>query len=603
MNPTQQPNPSQSPLQTSTPHQRARLTRSSTGSPSMSPLSQPTNPSQHHRLLRASLSSSLGKVHTPLAPATRLVIPSPGPAVQWKRRRLTSSARCVETGKSMNDLMVHHWVRAQPVQPTTPTVHHAMAAAINQGDYRFAKFNKAIRILTYTDHEYHMFLQSSDWTKEETDQLMHLCNAYDLRFVVVQDRYNQWIEDRQNQSISAPLPQPVQSINNSAMIMDPVQPSTETAAPDTLHASSSNSSDPNQSSNATSSSLFSSSLTSSSLSSPPLPSLSLSSSSSPVPIFLPRTVEQLKARFYSIETLLLTSRNSSDPDLNKHPLLISAYDNTYETGRKAALADLFKRTHSQMEEMAALTLEHRKIGATIKQLKQNARAATAGPAGRKRGQRIQSGMSIPEHLLAPVPDTCIPPVSLTGQAALSNQPVYLRSAQLAHTWKLAPKETKSLENELNALSVKKAKEVIPTGPVVELYDKLRIDLLTLHNLSKYITERETMLADLRKELVNVQQRAAASQAVGQVISQMEREEKIEKPEPGSPSPTHRERERERKKDKKKKEKEGREKDREHREKVDKSGDPEASIKKKEKRKSESDKSDKDKREQKKRKEG
>ncbi|GFZ19329.1 myb-like transcription factor family protein [Actinidia rufa] len=81
------------------------------------------------------------------------------------------------------------------------------------GDYSFAKYNKSVDILKYTDEEYEKYLIDPDdilansmtkgrglnfdlvcvgaymWTKNETDQLFDLCERFDLRFVVIADRF------------------------------------------------------------------------------------------------------------------------------------------------------------------------------------------------------------------------------------------------------------------------------------------------------------------------------------------------------------------------------------------------------------------------------
>jgi DNA methyltransferase 1-associated protein 1 len=56
-------------------------------------------------------------------------------------------------------------------------------------DYAFAKFNKVIDVIEYTDDDYEKYLTDTDWSKEETDYLFDLCRQYDLRFPVIQDRY------------------------------------------------------------------------------------------------------------------------------------------------------------------------------------------------------------------------------------------------------------------------------------------------------------------------------------------------------------------------------------------------------------------------------
>lgn len=86
-----------------------------------------------------------------------------------------------------------------------------------QGDYAFARFNKPVRMICYSETEYasvvakllpvpllkpapeaepgrrphpiHHVPPQAAWTKPETDALFELCNKYDLRFVVIHDRW------------------------------------------------------------------------------------------------------------------------------------------------------------------------------------------------------------------------------------------------------------------------------------------------------------------------------------------------------------------------------------------------------------------------------
>ena len=44
--------------------------------------------------------------------------------------------------------------------------------------------------MSYTDQEYQQILQISNWTKPETDYLLDLCRQFDLRFIVIQDRWD-----------------------------------------------------------------------------------------------------------------------------------------------------------------------------------------------------------------------------------------------------------------------------------------------------------------------------------------------------------------------------------------------------------------------------
>lgn len=89
--------------------------------------------------------------------------------ITWQWLPFTNSAR-------KDNLQLYHWVRV--VNGVPPT-----------GDYSFAKYNKSVDVIKYTDEEYEKYLTDPAWTKEETDQLFDLCERFDLRFVVIADRF------------------------------------------------------------------------------------------------------------------------------------------------------------------------------------------------------------------------------------------------------------------------------------------------------------------------------------------------------------------------------------------------------------------------------
>ncbi|KAF8107006.1 hypothetical protein N665_0129s0074 [Sinapis alba] len=95
--------------------------------------------------------------------------PPPDEKVAWQWLPVKSSARS-------DDLQLYHWVRV--VNNVPPT-----------GDYSFAKYNKSVDVLKYTDDEYENHLTDPVWSKEETDQLFELCERFDLRFTVIADRF------------------------------------------------------------------------------------------------------------------------------------------------------------------------------------------------------------------------------------------------------------------------------------------------------------------------------------------------------------------------------------------------------------------------------
>lgn len=47
-----------------------------------------------------------------------------------------------------------------------------------------------MQVPVYSEQEYQVHLHDDGWTKAETDHLFDLCKRFDLRFIVVHDRYD-----------------------------------------------------------------------------------------------------------------------------------------------------------------------------------------------------------------------------------------------------------------------------------------------------------------------------------------------------------------------------------------------------------------------------
>lgn len=77
-----------------------------------------------------------------------------------------------------------------PARKDEAVFYHWRRVAEEGKEYPFAQFNKRVEIPEYTDSEYIQHLKSEDWTKEETDHLFDLCQRFDLRFIVIHDRYD-----------------------------------------------------------------------------------------------------------------------------------------------------------------------------------------------------------------------------------------------------------------------------------------------------------------------------------------------------------------------------------------------------------------------------
>ncbi|XP_050439076.1 DNA methyltransferase 1-associated protein 1-like [Adelges cooleyi] len=88
---------------------------------------------------------------------------------------------------------VQPWVWAPFVNPAREdgVCFYRWRKVADEGEvYPFAKFNKKIEILKYSNSEYEMYLQSTSWSREETDRLFDMCERFDLRFIVIQGRWN-----------------------------------------------------------------------------------------------------------------------------------------------------------------------------------------------------------------------------------------------------------------------------------------------------------------------------------------------------------------------------------------------------------------------------
>ncbi|KAK6354846.1 swr complex subunit [Orbilia brochopaga] len=127
-----------------------------------------------------------------------------GPVASWREQKFRNPARG-------DTLELRHWVRQNPGQQQQQQQQHQQqqqqqqqppSATLEDGtdapppaeqpqlDYQFAKFNIKMSILQYSDAEYDAVLRDDDWTRAETDYLFKLIQDYDLRWVVIADRYD-----------------------------------------------------------------------------------------------------------------------------------------------------------------------------------------------------------------------------------------------------------------------------------------------------------------------------------------------------------------------------------------------------------------------------
>lgn len=98
-------------------------------------------------------------------------------------------------------LILNHWQRQPEVSKAPalegpamevdgPKEEESTPQTLGQ-ESLFAKYNIKARVpRRYTDEEYNRHLKNDDWSRQETDYLVDLVEEYDLRWVIIADRYD-----------------------------------------------------------------------------------------------------------------------------------------------------------------------------------------------------------------------------------------------------------------------------------------------------------------------------------------------------------------------------------------------------------------------------
>ncbi|KAG9150308.1 hypothetical protein Leryth_017615 [Lithospermum erythrorhizon] len=303
--------------------------------------------------------------------------------VAWQWLPFTNSAR-------KDNLQLYHWVRV--VNSVPPT-----------GDYSFAKYNKSVDLSKYTDDEYEKYLQDPMWTKEETDQLFELCERFDLRFIIIADRFP-----------------------------------------------------------------------------------------------TPRSVEELKDRYYKVSRAVLVARAPTYADVAAHPLVKEPYNITQETERKRALSMILSQTKQQERRDAEVIAEAKRISEARKAEKAQELEVVIMSTGREGVDRdFEANDDVIE-----VPNSQIPSISVATSeteiaatlASLCTLRVYLRTYGLDQMVQAASSSAglrtiKRVEQTLQDLGVN-LKPKVPTKAVCAEHLELRKEILTLLNLQKQLQHKE-----------------------------------------------------------------------------------------------------------------
>ena len=171
-------------------------------------------------------------------------------------------------------------------------------ASMIETENHFAKFNIKLSGPEYTEEEYETHLKSDNWTKEETDYLITLALDFDLRWIIIADRYEY---------------HPIAPIPTDGDAMDITVPTK------------------------------------------------------------PRTMEDMKARYYDVAAKIMVLRNPlSSMSANEFDLYekMTKFNPVQESTRKSLAAGLLTRTAEQVKEEELLLIELKRIMANEERLSQ-----------------------------------------------------------------------------------------------------------------------------------------------------------------------------------------------------------------------------------------
>ncbi|CAK9273972.1 unnamed protein product [Sphagnum jensenii] len=325
----------------------------------------------------------------------------PSKKISWQWLPFKTSAR-------LDNLQLCHWVRM--VDGHSPA-----------GDYAFDKYNKAVEVVRYTDEEYNEHLVDPGWSREETDNLFDLCEQFDLRFIIIADRFTP-----------------------------------------------------------------------------------------------PRTVEELKGRYYSAARAIVLARAAVTDEVADHTLVKDTYNTAYEVDRKRALGIILSQSRQQDHEDAKVLEEAKRITEARLDTKIGEEAelpisapAVAAPAEASRVLRTSSSplaiaVDVPAPVATPAPAPPVPVVAPVAAAPSGPRGprVYSRAALLAQQVHAigstaGVRTSKRVDQLLEEYGVR-SKPKVPTQAVCAEHLELRKEVITLIQLQKQVQAKEVEVAALRE---------------------------------------------------------------------------------------------------------
>lgn len=359
----------------------------------------------------------------------------------------------------------HHWhfvPFTNSARKDGLTLSHWTKVGSTDSDYTFARFNKPIRMVNYTDAEYtaavanllpladppsnkkldedlpvaasgslkhgiHRVPPQAPWTKKETDNLFQLCALFDLRFPVIHDR---WPDD---------LP--------------------------------------------------------------------------------PRSIDELKDRYYSVAKRLMEWRTQQNARtahalaLQKHcqAITMNPFDYEYECVRKNQLEWHFNRSKAELREEEETVREARRIEQNRRRLqKERQRLAKLLTPARE----LASGGGSADNLTS----SLMPQKTFPHRKP--NNGAYARSLMIYAPVSQSVRISKRVDSALLELGV--GLRPTPTAIVVDNFDLLRIEILSYIELQRTVCRKEEDTHLLRVKLAKLKGESVPSPPPGVTLSHKKR---------------------------------------------------------------------------------
>ena len=224
-----------------------------------------------------------------------------------RRGVVTFEWRLFSNPARQDGLELEHWVKCfrDAAGRVTPA---------DTGEYSYAKYNKHVTVLRYDDEEWrHLLSRDPGWSREETDYLLDLAQQLDLRWLVIADRYEVGAggveagqgRAEQGTGVGGMGREPVAAVEWAPL--EPVLP----ACPAPTQY-------------------------------PRLRSLLQ------YPGGVPRSIEDLKARFYSVARQLLVGREGGPDSVANNTIVRHPFNAQHERERKKGLELLMQRSSEQV---------------------------------------------------------------------------------------------------------------------------------------------------------------------------------------------------------------------------------------------------------------